>query len=466
MIQNTLATLAKILNTSTDTPNITYTGVSIDTRTLQPQNLFVAITGEHADGHNFIEEAQRQGAHAALVQHKVASTLPQVAVSDTIVALGKIAAAQRKQFTLPLIAVTGSNGKTTLKNMIASILQAACGANPSHMLATTGNLNNHLGLPLTLTRLDKQHRYAVLEMGMNHPGEIAYLTKIAQPSVAVINNAAPAHLEGLQDVIGVARAKGEIFLGLQPHGIGILNRDDAFFDLWKNLLGKHEFLTFGIQQTADVTAVISASASNISPVFTLQTPMGHIDIHLPLPGRHNIMNALAAAATTLAVNIDLPTIKAGLESVRSAPGRLQIYPIGQGIRLIDDTYNANPASLGAAIDMLASQDGKKILILGDMKELGPQTEALHFHAGQSIKNSGIDYLFTFGQFSAETSRGFGEKAQHFNNQQQVAEAVKPLLHAPATVLIKGSRSMRMENIVAMLKTCVSDCATEPRTSLY
>lgn len=458
MMQNTLAALAKILSTTTDTPNATFSDVSIDTRTIQPQNLFVAIVGERVDGHDYIEEAQCKGAQAALVQHKVKATLPQILVEDTTAALGKLAASWRKQFSLPLIAVTGSNGKTTLKNMIASILQAACSATPSHMLATTGNLNNHLGLPLTLTRLDKQHRYAVLEMGMNHPGEITYLTKIAQPTVAVINNAAPAHLEGLQDVAGVARAKGEIFLGLQPHGIGILNRDDAFFDLWRELLGKHEFLTFGLQHTADITAVISASASNNSPTFTLQTPMGHIDVHLPLPGRHNIMNALAATAATLAVNIDLPTIKAGLESVRSAPGRLQIHTLAQGIRLIDDTYNANPASLQAAIDMLTTQEGAKILILGDMKELGPQAELLHFNAGQKIRALGINHLFTYGQFSAKTTKGFGDQAQHFTDQHQLAEAVKPYLHAPATVLVKGSRSMHMENIVAKLKANVCDCA--------
>ena len=303
MIKATLATLAQQLNASPPAQSTDFSGISTDTRTLTPGNLYIAIRGEQFDGHQFVAEAAKKGAAAALVSEKVAVDLPQLMVDDTILALGNIAAQWRDQFVLPLIGVTGSNGKTTLKNMIAAILRAACDNQAEKVLATEGNLNNNIGMPLNLARLNAQHRYAVIEMGMNHFGEIEYLTKITRPHVALITNAGASHLEGLGDVAGVARAKGEIFLGLQENGVAVLNRDDAFFPFWHSLIGKHKLITFGFHPDADVS-IISQPNQNANQ-FTLRTPRGNIDITLPLLGRHNILNALAAAAATTIIGIDL-----------------------------------------------------------------------------------------------------------------------------------------------------------------
>lgn len=442
MIQTTLAAIAKQLNITTPTQDVGFCGISSDTRTLTPGSLYVAIRGENFDGHEFVAKAAKQGAVAALVSTKVDYPLPQLVVDDTILALGKIAKQWRDQFSLPLIGVTGSNGKTTLKNMIAAILRAACQNQADHVLATDGNLNNNIGLPLSLARLDKNHRYAVLEMGMNHFGEIAYLTQLASPSVAIINNAAEAHLEGLKDVAGVAKAKGEIFLGLDQNGIAILNHDDVYFGYWCTLIGTRRYLSFGLDSAADVCA------TSVGQPVTIKTPQGEITVDLPLLGKHNVMNALAATAATLAANIDLASIKAGLENVKPAPGRMHQYVLANHARVIDDTYNANPFSLKAAVNTLATFPGTKIVVLGDMKELGPNEKQLHFAAGQHILSSGIDYLFTLGNLSLETSKGFGDNAQHFTEYDQLIAALNPYLNNDVTVLVKGSRSMHMEKVIA------------------
>jgi len=450
-MQLTLAALTELLQTTLDSTDTEFNGLSIDSRTLQPGNLFIAIPGARVDGHDFLAMAQQNGAVAALVQRKVDSTLPQILVADTVAALGKMAAFWRKQFNIPVIAVTGSCGKTTLKNMIASILTAACGGDASQVLATTGNFNNHIGLPLSLARLNAKHRYAVLEIGMNHPGEIAYLSPMAQPTIAVINNAAAAHLEGVGNIEGVARAKGEIFLGLSKDGLGILNYDDPYFELWRELLKNRDYLTFGVEYAADVTAEIPVLAQSDKQNFVIQTPAGDMAICLPMPGKHNIMNALAATAATIAIDIHLAAIKKGLENVPSTAGRLQVHQLAQGIRLIDDTYNANPSSVEAAAITLADQPGVKILVLGDMRELGSDAEALHTATGEKIRAAGIDYLFTYGELSAATAKAYGEKAQHFHDQDSLANALKPFIKPPVTILVKGSRSMKMENVVAKLR---------------
>lgn len=448
MIQMTLAQTAQLLELTTATPDKEFQGISIDTRSLQPNNLFIAIAGERMDGHDFIEEAYKKGASAAIVSRHIESPLPQLLVKDTTLALGKLGAAWRDHFHAPIVAITGSNGKTTLKNMIASIMVAACDGDEAKVLATQGTLNNHWGLPLTLSRFNQQHRYAAIEMGMNHFGEIEYLTKITRPNVAVITNAAASHLEGLGDVAGVARAKAEIFLGLPENGIAILNRDDAFFPFWHELLGKHHYITFGFHPDADVRATIHQAT--LTQNITLHTHKGDIDVAFPLLGKHNVHNALAAAAATLAVNIDLNAIKAGLESSKPASGRLQLHTLDNGVNIIDDTYNANPFSLQAAVNILANFDGKKILVLGDMKELGAEAKALHQAAGLAIRVAGIDYLFTYGELSANTSQTFGEGAYHFNEQEKLVNALKPFLYNTTTILIKGSRSMHMEKVVAEL----------------
>jgi UDP-N-acetylmuramoyl-tripeptide--D-alanyl-D-alanine ligase len=442
MIQTTLSMLATQLGVAYCTQDIDFCGISRDTRSLQPGNLYMAIQGEQFDGHQFIADAAKKGAVAALVSHVVDHPIPQLIVPDTILALGTISKWWRDQFSLPLIGVTGSNGKTTLKNMISTILRTAC-HNADEVLATEGNLNNNIGLPLNLARLNQQHRYAVLEMGMNHFGEIEYLTKLARPSVAVINNAAEAHLEGLGDVSGVAKAKGEIFLGLTENGTAILNRDDAHFNYWLQLISKHTYLSFGLEHPADITANYTSG----QPI-TIKTPKGEITVALPLLGKHNVMNALAATAATLAVGVDLFAIKAGLENVKPAPGRMHQYVLANHAKVIDDTYNANPFSLQAAINTLATFAGTKILVLGDMKELGPDAKQFHFDAGQKIKTAGIQYLFTFGNLSAATTEGFGQNALHFSERDKLIATLLPLLKHDVTVLVKGSRSMQMEKIIA------------------
>lgn len=448
MIQMTLAQTAHILGLSSIPAEREFHGISIDTRTLQPGNLFVAITGEHLDGHDYIEEAQRKGAIAAITNRKIESSLPQLLVENTTEALGKLGKAWRDQFHLPIVAVTGSNGKTTLKNMIALIMAAACHNNQEEVLSTQGTLNNQWGLPLTLSRLNKHHRYAAIEMGMNHFGEIEYLTKITRPQVAVITNAGASHLEGLGDIAGVARAKAEIFTGLADDGIAILNRDDAFFTLWLGLINKHKFVTFGFHPDADVKATINET--NASQNITLHTPQGDIDINLRLLGKHNVQNALAATAATISTGISLEAIKHGLENCNPAPGRLELHTLANGVNIIDDTYNANPLSLQAAVNILAAFQGKKILVLGDMKELGTEAKALHHAAGESIREAGIDYLFTYGDLSSNTAQAFGEGAYHFSEQEKLVNALKPFLYNTTTILVKGSRSMRMEKVVVEL----------------
>lgn len=448
MIQMTLAQMAHLLGLDSLKDNREFHGISIDTRTLIPGNLFVAIPGSRVDGHDFIEAAYKAGASSALVTRKIACDLPQIEVPDTTIALGKLGAAWRQQFHLPVVAITGSNGKTTLKNMIASMMTAACNGDDTKVLATLGTLNNHWGLPLTLARLNANHRYAAIEMGMNHFGEIEYLTKLTQPTVAVINNAAAAHLEGVGDVAGVARAKAEIFSGLVKEGVAILNRDDAFFPYWQEIIAQHDFLTFGFHPDANVRASIHKIAQ--MQAITIHTPQGNINVNLPLLGQHNILNALAACAATLAVGIDLDAIKNGLEQMQPAPGRLQLHSLANGVKIIDDSYNANPFSLQAAVNTLAAFAGKKILVLGDMKELGDNAKLLHQMAGTSIRQAGIDYLFTYGELSASTAQAFGEGAYHFNEQEKLVSALKPFLYNQTTILVKGSRSMRMEKIVAGL----------------
>lgn len=450
MIQMSLVQAATVLGLKEIAPDISFQGISIDTRTLQEGNLFVALSGETVDGHEFVIDAQKKGAKAALVTRHVDCSLPQLIVNDTVIALGLLGKAWRDQFTMPLIAVTGSNGKTTLKNMIAAILRAACNGDETQVLATKGTLNNHLGLPLTLACLNPQHRYAVIEMGMNHFGEIEYLTKLAQPQIAVITNAAACHLEGVGDIAGVARAKAEIFLGLSANGTAILNRDDHFFNYWREQIGNRSYLTFGLHPEADITALLQRATQ--TQQITLRTPQGEIEINLPLLGQHNVLNALAAAAATFALGINLSAIKTGLEANLPAPGRLQLHTLANGVKIIDDTYNANPFSLQAAVDTLANFAGKKILVLGDMKELGQDAKLLHHHAGEEIRKAGIDYLFTYGELSASTSQAFGEGAYHFNEQEKLVSALKPFLYNQTTILIKGSRSMRMEKVVAGLVT--------------
>jgi len=445
MIEATVSEIEKLLEiTSSANSASTFKGVSIDTRTLQPGNLFVAIKGERVDGHLYIADAETKGASGLVVERKVDSPLPQIIVPNSIAALGQIATFWRNQFSLPFIGLTGSNGKTTLKNMVASILSAECDIS-DFVLSTQGNLNNDIGVPLTLFRLNKRHRYAVIEMGMNHFGEIEYLSKMVRPNIAIITNAAGAHTEFVGNVEGVARAKSEIFTGLTPDGIAILNADDAHFEYWHKLIGDHKYITFGLGDTAHVNSRIVNQSE-----FVLQTPMGEIFISLSLLGKHNIVNALAASAAALALGVDLDVIKTGLENVSAVPGRMHQYHLANNINIIDDAYNANPFSLQAAVDTLSVLPGRKILVLGDMKELGPKENELHAECGLKIKKAGIDHLLTFGKLSEATSAAFGANSQHFTQIDPLVTTLKSLLQNNTTVLVKGSRSMKMENIIAQI----------------
>lgn len=446
MIQFRLSEVAKQLGVEIPATDTQFTGISHDTRTVSPGNLFIAIKGERIDGHDLIPEAIKAGAVAAMVsRHQPDISLPQIVVPDTILALGSMVAGWRKRFQLPLVAVTGSNGKTTVKNMIASIFEAATSPSVNAVLSTSGNLNNAIGLPLTLARLGSQHHYAVLEMGMNHFGEIAHLSAIARPGIAIITNAAASHLAGVGDIAGVAKAKGEIFSGLQENGVAILNADDPFYDYWTRLTEAFTRLTFGLEKKADITATYMGPSR-----VECRTPQGSFPLELSLPGRHNVQNALAAVAATLAAGISPSAIQQGLANVRPAKGRMETHTLSCGARLIDDTYNANPFSLKAAIAILASAPSEKILVLGDMRELGSEEIALHAAAGKQIAAAGIDRLMTYGTLTQHTAHAFGPKARHFESQAELLHALRPLLKKDLTVLVKGSRSMAMDRIVSEL----------------
>jgi UDP-N-acetylmuramoyl-tripeptide--D-alanyl-D-alanine ligase len=448
MITLTLTQLIPILNAKLQGNDVQFTGCSTDTRRLSPQSLYVALRGDRFDGHDFLEEAQQQGAVAAVVETPVNSSLPLLQVADTRKALGMIARFWRQSFHLPIIAVTGSNGKTTVKEMLKAIFIAQSSA--EQVLATQGNLNNDIGVPLTLFNLSAHHRYAVIEMGANHHGEIATLSQIAQPTIAVITQCAPAHLEGFKSIEGVAQAKGEIFSNLATSGIAVINQSDTFAPLWRQLASHCTAITFGLDETAAVTAC-EIQLKDDHSVFTLHTPQGQIPITLPLPGRHNVMNALAASAVAMASGCPLPIIQQGLNHVIPVKGRLQKYAGIHQSLLLDDTYNANPTSLHAALSVLTRYPAPHWLILGDMNELGTESATLHHQAGQTAKAMGIERLWAVGHQSRYAVEGFGQGAQHFANHADLLAQLRPQIPPQSSLLIKGSRGMQMEHIVTALR---------------
>ena len=419
------------------------TGISTDTRHIDDGQVFVALVGERFDGHEFIAQACQQGAVAVVVSKPVECDCARIVVEDTRIALGLIAQAWRKQFAIPVIAVTGSNGKTTVKEMLNAIMSVR-----HHTLSTQGNLNNDIGVPLTLLRLRTQHNCAVIEMGANHAKEIEYLTRLAMPSVALVNNAGAAHLEGFGSLQDVAQAKGEIYSGLRDDGTAVINADDRFASLWQDLCVNKKVLRFALDSEAEVTA--SWQANDSGSQIELYTPQGTIQIMLSLPGRHNVMNALAASTAALAAGATLEEIRTGLQSMHSVAGRLQIKAGKAGSRIIDDTYNANPASLQVALDVLRAFDGRHYLALGDMGELGEDAEQLHREAGQAARNSGIDRLYTVGKFARFAASSFGYDAQSYDDQPSMISALSDDLNMDVTLLIKGSRLAHMENVVQAL----------------
>lgn len=429
--------------------DVEFTTVGSDSRAIVPGMLFVALKGDKFDGHDYVQSALDQGATAALVSNTFADAnpaLPLVAVADTRIALGQLAAHWRSRFHFPLLGITGSNGKTTVKEMCAAILRADFGQNA--VLATTGNLNNDIGLPLTLLKLRSTHHAAVIEMGMNHAGEIAYLTNIAQPTVALVNNAQRAHLAGLGSVTEIARAKGEIFSGLAKDGVAVINADDPHASLWRELAAGHRVLSFGFQQSADVCG--RWHAHGFGGKLTLTTPSGEISVQLPVPGEHNARNALAAAAACLAAGIPLAPIARGLEHFSNAKGRLQRKAGLNGAMIIDDSYNANPDSMRAAIDVLASLPGRRIFVMGDMGEVGETAGQMHSEIGGYAKSQGIDSMLAIGEMSVAAVHDFDGGGQHFASVEALVKALKPQLDKETTVLVKGSRFMRMERVVEQI----------------
>ncbi len=424
--------------------DVVFKGCSTDSRTIEKDNLFIALKGEHFDGHKFIHDAEIKGASSLMLEQGEVKSLPYIKVSDTRKAMGLLAKSWREEITIPLVAITGSNGKTTVKEMVASILSGI-----AEVHATSGNLNNDIGVPLTLFGLDRKHQYAVIEMGANHPGEIEWLSAVARPNVAVITQCAPAHLEGFGSIEGVAKAKAEIYTGLKANGTAIINSDDDYADFWKDICLNSNQLTFGIDSLdANIRAKeIKPNPDDASIRFKLCSQSESIEINLPLSGKHNVMNALAAAACCISLDISLQSIKQGLEQMSPVKGRLQVKPGKHGARIIDDTYNANPTSLTAALGVLNNYKGKRYLVLGDMGELGDTSIQFHHDAGISAKQTGIDGLFTIGELSINAMQAFGEGALHFESYDALNRALSEILGGDTTILVKGSRAMQMEKIV-------------------
>ena len=437
---------AKAMSGTLQGENTSFAGVSTDSRKINRGELFIALRGDLFDGHDFIATAKERGAVAAVVDAVGAASLqecelPLLVVADTRLALGALAAAWRSRFSLPLIAVTGSNGKTTTKEMIASILKSVYG---DAVLVTQGNFNNDIGLPLTLLNLDASHRAAIIEMGMNHPGEIAYLARIARPSVALVTNAQRAHLEGMGTIEMIATEKGSVFAELDPQGVAVFHADDQWAALWRKQCADRRIMNYSFEHPADVTGrYLTHGLEN-----QLEISVGgeQIEVSLALPGAHNARNALGAATVAVAAGIPLLAVRDGLNTFEGIKGRLQRRPGLNGAVLLDDTYNANPDSVRAGIDVLAATVGKKVLVLGDMGEIGDMTGQFHDEVGGYAKSQGIDLLLALGESSALAVHNFGSGGQHFKKVESLIDALSSELTPETTVLIKGSRFMRMERV--------------------
>jgi len=447
------------------------TKIVTDSRNLNAGEVFLALKGPNFDGHKFIKQVAALGCCAVIVDHVFAEKeqsqdlikIPQIVVKDTRIALGKIAAYVKQQVAPKTVGITGSSGKTTVKEMVAEIL-----ARLGNVLATKGNFNNDIGVPLTLLRLEKQHDFAVIEMGANHLGEIAYTTDLVKPDVAIINNIAAAHLEGFGDLCGVARAKGEIFEGLTPSGVAIYNQDTQYASKWQWRLVDKNVRRFSCKKPAEhlvqqeLVEAASVFSSDVKlnndgcASFTLNTENGTTDIVLTLPGKHNVCNAVAAATIALEFGATLDDIRLGLAQMAPVKGRLNIHQLNNNFKLIDDTYNANVESVNAATDLLAGYSGQRILILGDMGELGAVARSYHQEVGEHAKNQRLDYLLTLGVLSQSSSDAFNQdakgkdKGQHFSSREQLLIKLKTILtnkEQSISILVKGSRSAHMEHVV-------------------
>ncbi|HWA11643.1 MAG TPA: UDP-N-acetylmuramoyl-tripeptide--D-alanyl-D-alanine ligase [Burkholderiales bacterium] len=444
-----LTTAARAIGARLVGDNTSFRRVTTDSRDIRAGDLFFGIRGERFDGQAFADQALRAGAAAVVVTDPAAVTsrdARMLVVADARIALGQLAAYWRSRFPAPVIGITGSNGKTTVKELLASILRQAAGEDG--VLATAGNLNNDIGMPLTLLSMREGHRYAAIEMGMNHLGEIAYLSRIARPNVALINNAGSAHIGELGSLEAIARAKGEIFEGLDKDGTAVINSDDAQADYWRGLARGRRIVDFGLDRKAAVSARYELTPAG--SLVTIRTPADSVVATLNVPGLHNVRNALAAATAAYALSIPAAAIAAGLGAYRGVKGRLQASRAASGATIIDDTYNANPESMKAAISVLAARSGAKLFVMGDMGELGEGAEDLHAAIGEFARRAGVDRLYALGRMSAAAVRSFGAQARHFESLEALAAAVAADAGTDDTILVKGSRFMRMERVVEAL----------------
>ena len=455
MIRMRLGEAAAALGARAAGGDAVFHGVGTDSRTMPRGALFVAVRGPSFDGHDFVADAVRRGATAALVERAPDVPVPFILVRDSVRSFGRLAAAWRDRFPglLP-VAVTGSNGKTTVKEMIAAIFRTM-----GPVSATRGNLNNEIGVPLTLCDLDAAHRTAVVELGANHRGEIAALTTLVRPAVGVVTQCAPAHLEGFGSIEGVARAKGELFEHLPEDATAVVNAGDRYAALWRGLAGRRRCISFGGAGADADVRVRAASGAGGNPAggnppggnpIVLDTPAGTLEVDLPLPGAHNALNAAAAAAAAVDADADPAAIREGLAAVRPVKGRLESKRGPRNTEIIDDTYNANPVSLRAGLGVLGAKPAPRWLVLGDMGELGAGGAALHAGAGRDAKRHGVERLLVTGELSREAARAFGEGAACFEDCAALADRLRDELPAGATVLVKGSRSMGMERVVEAL----------------
>ncbi len=449
MMTMRLSELAQVTGGELHGADARFARVSTDSRTLRPGELFVALRGPHFDAHDYLAIAAQQGAVGALVERPVDTPMPWVRVADTRRALGELAHAWRRRAAARIVAVTGSNGKTTVKEMIAAILAVR-----HPVLATRGNLNNDIGMPLTLLRLQDE-AFGVIEMGASAPGEIAELSRIAEPGVAVLNNAGRAHLEGFGTLEGVARAKAEILQGLAPDGTFVFNADDRFAPLWRRLGEGRRCIGFGIAPSAEVRSPPESLEAGIGPEgfrsrFEVIHPGGRFELSLRLAGEHNRRNALAATAAALALGIDEADIRAGLAELTPVAGRLCPVPSASGALLLDDSYNANPDSVAAALEVLAALPGEPLLVLGDLGELGPEQERLHAELGRMAARRGIARLRTCGELSRHAGEAHGGDWRHFERQEDLIDHLAETLGPHDCVLVKGSRSSAMDRVVRAL----------------
>lgn len=447
MINVTLSQLVSVLNGELCGADVSVDAVTSDTRKVTPGCLFVALKGERFDAHDFADKAKDAGAGALLVSRKLDIDLPQLVVKDTRLAFGELGAWVRQQVPARVVALTGSSGKTSVKEMTAAIL-SECG----NTLYTAGNLNNDIGVPMTLLRLTREHQFAVIELGANHQGEIAWTVGLTRPEAALVNNLAAAHLEGFGSLAGVAKAKGEIYTGLPVNGIAIMNADNNDWLNWQNTIGARKVWRFSPNAANSDFTATNIHVTSHGTEFTLQTPTGGIDVVLPLPGRHNIANALAATALAMAVGATHDAVKTGLAHLQAVPGRLFPIQLGENQLLLDDTYNANVGSMTAAAHVLSEMPGYRVMVVGDMAELGDESEACHKQVGETAKAVGIDRVLSVGKLSKAISDASGV-GEHFDDKLSVITRLKALVAEKQiiTILIKGSRSAAMEEVARALQ---------------